>query len=135
VFVKAFLICEDVRFELPGSVSLVGVQREVVHGVASEHGAVWFPRLVGVAMIGGLAGLGEVQHRFTLRGSDGASSRERPFASEVRDRTADEHVFLFGNAPMTFPAPGRYELELELVARGERSTYRYAFQVETLDPA
>jgi hypothetical protein len=132
VFLKALLMCEDVRFEQAGTLSLVGVYRENVGGIAVADG-IRFAKLFGVAMVGGLAGLTEVQHRWSLRGLDvELASRERPYASEPRDPAADEHVFLFGNAPLVFPAPGRYELVLDVIAMGERATYRYGVRVDAI---
>lgn len=123
MFLKALLICEDARFELSGTVSLVGVFREHLPGLT-------FPRLMFVAMVGGLSGISDVQYRFTLRARDAdLASRDEPFTSDARDASSDEHVFLFGNAPMTFPAPGRYELALDVIAMGKPTTYRYRFQV------
>jgi len=133
VFLKALLLCDDVRFEQAGTVSLVGVHRERVGGIASAGGGIRFAKLVGVAMVGGLGGIAEVQHRWTMRGLDAElASRERPFASEPRDPAADEHVFLFGNAPLVVPAAGRYELVLDVIAMGERATYRYGVRVDAI---
>src|SRR5258708_501191 len=104
MFLKALVICEDARFEVSGTLTLVGIHRENVVGIAVEHG-VRFPRLMFVTMIGGLSGVAGVQHGYTVRALDRADvSREQPPTSEARDPEADEHVFLFGNAPLTFPA-------------------------------
>lgn len=133
MFVKALLLCDDVRFEQAGTMSLVGVHRERVGGIADPGGAIRFAKLFGVAMLGGLTGLTEIQHRWTMRGVDRElASRERPFDTEPRDPAADEHVFLFGNAPLVVPAAGRYELVLEVIAMGERATYRYGLRIEPI---
>jgi len=131
MFLKALVICEDARFELAGTLSLVGIFREHVIGAPlPAAGGVMFPRLVFVAMVGGLSNIADVQHRFSLRGLDvDLASRDEPFTSEPRDADADEHIFLFGNAPMVFPAQGRYEVALDVIALGQRATYRYPFQV------
>jgi hypothetical protein len=135
MFVKAMLICEDARFELSGMMTLIGVHREHVLGVRVEHG-IMFARLMFVTMIGGLSGIADVQHRYTLQSLDAAhASREQPFTSEPREQSADEHVFLFGNAPFTFPAPGRYAISLDVIANGARATYRYEFDVQALAAA
>lgn len=129
MFLKAQLICEDVRFELAGTMTLVGIHREIVAGIQMPEG-IQFARLVAVTMVGGLTGVREVQHRHALRSVSGEHvSRELPFAAEAHDPTADEHVFLFGDAPLTFPAAGAYELTLELRAMRQEATYRYGFQV------
>ena len=132
MFLKALLVCDDARFELSGTVTLVGVHREVVGGIQVGE-QIRFVRLVVVAMVGGLTGVGAIQHRYSLRAVDGAHvSRESPLVAEDRDVTSDEHVFLFGNAPLIFPTAGAYEVVLEVRAMQDEATYRYGFWVEAI---
>lgn len=133
MFLKALLVCDDVRFEQAGAMSLVGVHRERLAGIATSTGGVQFAKLYGVAMIGGLSGIIEIQHRWKLRAVDSEiASRDRPYESEERDGSADEHVFLFGNTPLVFPQPGRFELVLDVIAMGERTSYSYRMHVDAL---
>ena len=129
---KSQLICEDARFELGGTLTLVGVQREVVSGIGGKDGPS-FARLMFVSTVCGLSGVGALACRHTLRALDAAhSSREQPLCEEAHDSELDEHTFLFGNAPFSFPTPGRYEIALEPVVPGQPATFRYPFRVESL---
>ncbi|CAN5832040.1 hypothetical protein BH11MYX2_BH11MYX2_11880 [soil metagenome] len=133
MFLKALLVCDDVRFEQAGAMSLIGVHRERLAGIATSAGGIQFPKFFGVAMLGGLTGITEIQHRWQLRAVDSEiASRERPYESEPRDGSSDEHVFVFGNAPLVFPHPGRFEVLLDVIAMGKRASYNYLVVVDAL---
>jgi hypothetical protein len=125
VYLKAILICDDVRFELGGAITLVGVRPERLVGVR-QGAAIVFPRLTFVTTIGGLRGATQVRFRHLPF----AGAAPPPMRDEPHDAASDEHTFVLGDAPFGFPAPGRYELATEIEAGGEAATYRYAFHVD-----
>jgi hypothetical protein len=133
MFCKAIFVCDDVRFELGGSTTFVGVHGEKLVVQAGRPGdPVRFPQLSFVTIVGGLAGVERIAYRHTLRAVDAqVEPREEPMRVEAHDPTSDEHSFIFGDAPMELPGTGVYELATELEVPGPlQATYRYRFRVE-----
>jgi len=129
MFLKAMLVCDDVRVEVGGTLTLVGVHNERLVAPPGQ-GPITLARLTFVATVGGLHGCERVGYRLRLRELREAEDTARPMAIERHDPTHDEHNFVFTNAPLTFPGAGHYELALDVEAIGEKATYRYRFRVE-----
>ena len=123
------LICDDVRVELGGTMTLVGVHSERLI-VPPGDGPIRIPRLMIVAIVGGLEGADSVAFRQRLRELSVAARGAAAPQQEPHDPRADEHNFVFGDAPMVFPGPGVYEVSLEVEALDERATYTCTFKVE-----
>src|SRR5688572_25506950 len=112
------LVCDDVRVELGGTMTLVGVYNERLIAPPGQ-GPIRLPKLMFVAIVGGLEGVETVTFRQRMREvstdvGDGPPQRER------HDPHADEHNFVFGDAPMLFPGPGVYEVALDVEAADKR---------------
>ena len=124
---KAILICEDVRFEVGGTVSLVGVLNERLV-VEPGYGPVVLPRLAFFAVIGGLRGVDQIAFRQWIQIED--DDPQRPLMVEPHDAALDEHNFVFTQSPMVFPDAGNYEVAIDLEIGERRQAYRYPFRVE-----
>jgi len=128
VKLKALLICEDVRFEVGGTVTLVGVFNERLVVDAGE-GEIVLPRLSCLAVIGGLRGVERIGFRQWIR-TEEAAPELRALTSEPHDPERDEHNFVFSQSPMVFPDAGNYEVAIDLEIGERRQAYRYPFRVE-----
>lgn len=129
MFLKAMLICDDVRVEVGGTLTLVGVHNERLVAPAGQ-GPITLARLTFLATVGGLRGCERVGYRLRMRDLRAAEDLARPYAHERHEPGADEHNFVFTNAPLVFPGAGQFELALDVDAVGEQATYRYRFRVE-----
>jgi hypothetical protein len=128
VKLKALLLCEDVRFEAAGTVTLVGVFNERLLAPV-ETGPIAIPKLAFVAVIGGLRGVEMIGFRQWIRLSD-EDDDERPLTWEAHDPERDEHNFVLSQVPMVFPDAGTYEVALDLEVGDRTQGYRYAFTIE-----
>jgi hypothetical protein len=128
VYLKAMLVCDDVRVELGGTITLVGVHNDRLI-VPPGDGPIRLPKLMFVAIVGGLEGVDRVTFRQRIRESS-VDEGNGPAQQEAHDPRADEHNFVFGDAPMVFPGPGTYELALDIDAADRSATYTCKFKVE-----
>lgn len=126
---KALLLCDDIRFEIGGTVTLVGVYNERLVAPPGE-GAIEIPRLSFLAMIGGLRGVERIGFRQWIRLVEDPPLEDRPLAFEPHNPASDEHNFVFSEIPMVFPGPGTYEVALDVQVGDARQSFRYQFQVE-----
>lgn len=131
VYLKAMLVCDDVRVELGGTLTLVGVHNErLIVAAPSDDGPIRVAKLMFVAIVGGLSGVDSVGFRQRIREMSEVSLGTGPMQMEPHDPRADEHNFVFGDAPMVFPGLGIYEVALDVEAAGRRATYTCKFTVE-----
>ncbi len=129
---KAILVCEDIRFEVGGTVTLVGVYNERLV-VEPGEGDIVLPKLAFLAVIGGLRGVERIGFRQWIR-LDDAEPEIRELNVESHDPELDEHNFVFSQSPMVFPDAGTYEVALDLEIGTKRQAYRYPFRVERREP-
>lgn len=125
---KALLLCEDIRFEVGGTVTLVGVFNERLIAPPGQ-GPLQVPRIAFLAVVGGLRGVEQLGFRQWIRFGDAAAD-EPPMRVERHTPEHDEHNFVFTESPMVFPDVGRYELALDVEIAGRRQAYRYPFTIE-----
>lgn len=123
------LVCDDVRVELGGTITLVGVHNERLI-VPVGDGPIRVAKLMFVAIVGGLEGIDSVGFRQRIRELSEVGLGTGPLVIEPHDPRADEHNFVFGDAPMVFPGIGEYEVALDIEAGGRRATYTCKFKVE-----
>jgi len=124
------LVCDDVRIELGGTVTLVGVHNERLIAPPGDGGPIRLAKLMFVGIVGGLTGVDSVGFRQGIREMSELNLGTGPMTYEPHDPRADEHNFVFGDAPMVFPGVGVYEVALEIEAAGRRATYTCKFTVE-----
>ena len=123
------LVCDDVRVELGGTITLVGVHNERLVAPPGE-GPIRIPKLMFIAIVGGLEGVESVAFRQRIRELSELDLGAVPVQREPHDPRADEHNFVFGDAPMVFPGIGTYEVTLEIEAGERRAKYTCTFKVE-----
>jgi hypothetical protein len=121
------LVCEDVRFEIGGTFSLIGVFNERLIAPPGE-GDILIPRLSFVAVIGGLRGVDQIAFRQWIRAA-GDELDGSEMAVQPHDPESDEHNFVFAESPMVFPGEGMYEVAIDLEVGPRRTSYRYPFSV------
>ena len=129
---KALLLCEDVRVEARGTLTLVGVfnDRVFVDAVRERpDGGLELPRLAVVVVVAGLAGVEQVAFRVRTRQLEAPDPEPPNLVFEAHDPEADEHNFVLVQSPMVFPGVGGYELMFEVDAGGELEMFRYKFGV------
>ncbi len=129
---KALLLCEDVRVEVGGTLTLVGVfgERLVVADRRPGADGVEVPRLAVVAIASGLRGLERVAFRIRMRRLEEVEPEPPVLAFEAHDPAMDEHTFVVIHAPVVMPGVGGYEVMFELDARNELTMHRARFLLE-----
>jgi hypothetical protein len=132
VWFRTLLICDDVRFEVGGAMTLVGVYTDQLF-VEPEDGALVLPRLAFCAVVAGLSGASRISWRKTLTLEGSASSFVLVEGSEPHDVAADEHRLVHFAGPLALQGPGRYRLTLDLDAADQRRTVEHRFSVELAD--
>ena len=118
MFLRALLPCEELRVAPDGALALIGVRTGDLVATALPDGKLAVERLVFVTIVSGLRGQEWVEVRHALAG--GGTRTESALHAEPHDPASDDHVFLFGDAPMVFPAEGDYEIETEVVLGSDR---------------
>lgn len=124
------LVCDDVRVELGGTITLVGVHNERLIAPPGD-GPIRLAKLAFVVIVGGLEGVERIGFRQRIReASELSLPAGAPLQYEAHDPRADEHNIVFGDAPMLFPGVGSYEVAVDIDAQGNRATYFSRFMVE-----
>lgn len=132
MFVRALLVCEDVRIEHDGALSLIGVRFGALRAYPTPDGQVQVARAMFVTVVGGLRGQDWFECRHLLRGIDPVhATGEPPLHVEPHEPTADEHTLLFGETPLVLPSAGSYELTTEVVLGPDKlvATQRFVVTV------
>ena len=126
--VKATLICEDVRFEANGALTLVGVYNDELVAPAGD-GPLRTPMFLVV--VAGLRGIERIGYRQYVRRIDEPDPPQAAPHIEQHHPEADEHNFILGSALIGSgaAAAGTYELVVELQARDESLVHRYRFHI------
>jgi hypothetical protein len=133
MWLRAFILCDDVRFEVGGTMTLVGVFADQLI-VPPGDGDLVIPRLAIYSVIAGLTGATELSWRQTL--SEVGSPPGEPLVrgSEPHASDADEHRLVNIVSPLMLPGPGRYRLTLDFETRQERRSVHHHFIVERMPP-
>ena len=124
---KALLLCEDLRFEIGGTFTLVGVLGERIV-VSAGPDPIVMPKLAFVVVLGGLRGVDAIHFRQWIRINDEDLPTEE-LTREPHDPETDEHNFVYTLSPAVFPHEGTYEIGIDLEVEQRRATYRYAFTI------
>lgn len=131
MWVRALIICDDVRLESGGTVSLIGVFSERIY-VPPGDGEIVLPRVAIYTAVAGLTEVNEVSWRQWL--SPDGSEPGPPIAErrDPHDPRADEHRMVNIMSPLALPGAGRYRVTLEVDTGRERRTVDYHFAIERL---
>lgn len=133
LWVRSFVMCDDVRLELGGTVSLIGVYADRITAGPGD-GDIVLGRLAIYTIVAGLTGAPELAWRTSLIPDGPEPGVSLSEAREVRDASYDEHRIVSMVSPIAF-REGRYRLELELEAAHVKRTLEYRFLVERARPA
>lgn len=128
MYCRAILICEDVRLDMNGTMTLIGVHSERLMAPPGK-GPMQVPSLRFVTIVGGLRGADSLKYRHHLRATSEREQIDQAFLEEKHDAASDEHNFVFGGGAMVFPGEGEYELVTEVEAGGQRKAFRYRFEI------
>ncbi len=126
---RALLVCEDIRVEVDGTLTLIGVYSDRIH-VRAEPGPIVLEHMAFLLVVGGLLGVERVGFRERVRHVEDVRAAEEPIRYEAHNPEANEHNFVFGHAPMVFPDEGAYEVIVEVEAAMQMTEYRHRFRVE-----
>jgi hypothetical protein len=129
VWIRALLLCEDVRFELGDTMTLVGVfaDRIVVEPGAGE---LVLPRFAIYGVVAGLTGVTELSWRQTLTLDGEPSGSPLGQGRERHDAACDEHRIVNLVSPLVLPGAGRYRLAVEIETTRARRSLEHHFVVE-----
>lgn len=128
---RALLICEDVRLEANGTLSLIGMRNDRLRCRAPQQpGPLILDHLTFLVVIGGLTSFDRIGFRERVRHVHDGRPAEHPMTYEAHDPSTDEHNFVFGHAPMVFPEYGTYEVIVDVEVAMQAATYRHRFFVE-----
>lgn len=124
-YLRAVLLCDDVRVEVDGTLTILGMYNERLIAPASS-GPVELARLVVLVVIAGLTGAHEIAVRYRITPAGAVPPPQLPYLRERHDPAADEHNVIFALGPLGFGGPGAYDLVVELEGA---TTRRYRFSV------
>jgi hypothetical protein len=105
MWVRALVVCDDIRLEAGGTMTLVGVlaDRIVVGATAgeiAESSDIVLPRAAVYGVVAGIAGATELTWKLTLDGEPIASG------TDPHDPSFDEHRLVSFVGPLRLPAAG-----------------------------
>jgi hypothetical protein len=134
LWLRSLLLCDDVRFELGGTVSLVGVYADhIVVGIEGEADMIELRQLAIHCVIAGLRDCKKLEWRQILLGED-VEPAVLGEGTDAHDPTEDEHRLVNLLAPFQVPGPGTYRIVVELESGRERRSIEHRFTVEKLTP-
>lgn len=90
MWVRALLLCDDVRLEMGKTFTAVGIHSEQIY-VDATDGPITLPRLVVLAIVAGLSGQDRLLWRQTLTTVGGEPAQRDRMRSEPHDPASDEH--------------------------------------------
>jgi hypothetical protein len=126
-------MCEDVRLEVDGTLTLIGVYNDRLRSRAPRDQPLIVEHLAFLVVVGGLRGVDRVGFRERVRHVEDARPAEQPIAFEPHDPRTDEHNFVFGHSPMVFPAYGTYDVIVDIESAARSATYTHRFHFEHAD--
>lgn len=129
MWLRALLLCDDVRFELGGTMTLVGVHAEHIV-VDPGFGEIELPRLAIYAVASGLTGVSTIEWRMTLYFETEDSGELLSESHETHDPAADEHRVVHILSPVQLPGVGRYRLVAELQSGGQSIRADHPFTID-----
>jgi hypothetical protein len=128
---RALLVCENVRVEVDGTLTLIGVRNDRLR-VRATAPPIALPHLSFLLVVGGLTGVENIGFRERIQHIHDRRPAAQPLQQERHDPTTDEHNFVFGHSPMVFPEFGSYEVIVDVETTTESATYRHRFGVESV---
>jgi hypothetical protein len=129
VWVRALVLCEDVRLEVGGTMTLVGVYADRIV-VAPGAGELVLSRLAIYSVVAGLTGASDVAWRLTLGHADRELGDVIAHGNERHDSDADEHRIVNIVSPLWLPGSGQYRLACDFETTRARRTVEHHIVIE-----
>jgi uncharacterized protein DUF6941 len=130
VNLRALLLCEDVRIEVDGTLTLIGVRNDRLLVRLPESGPIVLQTFVVLVTVSGLGGYDRIGFRAAIMSVDDMRVLDTAPSYQEHAPSADEHNFIFSYASIAFPTPGTYEFVVELEVVMQSVKYRHRFTVE-----
>jgi len=131
MWLRALIVCDDIRLEAGGTVSLIGVYADKIL-VPPGDGEILVPRLAIYTIVAGLTDVSEISWQQWLTADRSEPGSPVAAGRDPHDPGADEHRIVNLMTPLAFPGPGRYRLASELETRRERRSIDHYLTVERL---
>lgn len=131
---RALLICDDVRVEVDGTLTLIGVRNDRLIVRPPPSGPIVLEHLAFLVVVSGLSGYDRVGFRAEVRDAAKTGATERAMSYESHRPDTDEHNFIFSYAPMVFEGIGTYEIVVDLKVGMQPVSYRHRFRLQAADP-
>jgi hypothetical protein len=132
VWVRALVLCDDVRLEVGGTMTLVGVYADRII-VQPSDGELVIPKLAIYSVVAGLTGSTELKWRHALSEAGREPGQLIAQGNERHDSDADEHRIIHIVSPLWLPGPGRYKLSVDFETPRARRTVEHHFEIETAE--
>lgn len=128
MWIRAVLVCDDVRLEMGKTLTAVGIHSEHIHVDAAE-GPFTLPKLVVLSIVSGLRGQQQISWRQTLTWVGGNPAERSAMRTEPHDPMCDEHHIISVLSPVRFARLGRYQISFELEVAGEMASRDVVFTI------
>ena len=122
--IRSLILCEDVRFEMGGTFSLIGVQGDRLFLPPGE-GPIVLPKLALFLCVSGLLNIETLSWRYHLALEDDEPGVLITQGQEPHDPTAEEHHLISIFSPIHFAAPGSYLFSGTITAAGQSQSFQY----------
>ena len=132
IALRAVLLCESIRIEVDGTLTLVGVCNERIvapHDDGPIDGPIALRSLTVLVVVSGLRGLSSVSIRHAIRATEDPESRQ-DLALHEHDPGTDEHNFIFPRPNLAFARPGAYTLDVHVAVTGNVLRASHPFLIE-----
>ena len=127
IALRAVLLCESVRVDVDGKLTLFGVFSEMLVAHAGE-GPIKPPSFAVLAVVKGLRGMGRVGIAHQIRLAH-LGAWQLPLAHHDHDPEHDEHNFIFSRTDLVLPETGRYAIDIDVAAGAETLRASHDFHV------
>src|SRR4051794_38173465 len=126
--IKTQLICDDVRVEVGGTFSAIGIYNEQL--VVDATSRILLPRLAFVFVVSGLQGVGKISCRHQVtRVGDANEPPPSPMEQHEHVAERDEHNFVYVRSPMEVGEPGSFLSVFEGQTDAGTVVSRYVFRI------
>jgi len=128
IALKAVLLCESIRVEMDGTLTLVGMYNERLIAPAGE-GPIKVTSLAVLVVVCGLRGELGLAIRHAIRAAEDGMDRGA-LADHAHDPGSDEHNFIFAHPDVTFARPGLHALDVQVIVGSTKLEVTHTFSVE-----
>ena len=133
--IKAILVCEDVRLEVAGTLTAVGIYNERLV-VEPGEAPIVIPKFAVLVVLAGLKGTTRIACRQRVaRVGDPYEAPPPSMIAHEHSAENDEHSFVFQQTPLVVGAPGLFHFVFEARSDQGALVHDYSFSIERQPPA